>query len=278
MSKDVMHYCDSCPDCDCGFLCPAYCEECGCDCDTPDIDKPPALVSGFNTDELRGDEWRDSTSTEWQTLSLFNHSDLSFAAKRRIRRSYPTCTLMHRHRWPGCTCTHYRPRVRSASVLRRRLPPHSRGLRPLLQTNVAEQPEPGQAPSSVTCTRISHRDMCTCKHFASRHDSTPAVAGAVVSVDLELPACPGVGVLLELPSDPGGRSLAGGGPREGVNLAGASREENVIAIDGHPNHSLCCYDSSLHLTGHTGKHSCVRLCRCSTSIRSEEVSNGVRTA
>jgi len=110
-----------------------------------DTNKPPALISGFNTGELRGDEWKDSTSTEWQPLSLFNHSDLSFAAKRRVRRSYPTCTLMHRHRWPGCTCTHYRPRVRSASVLRRRLPPHSRGLRPLLQTNVHDCPERSQA-------------------------------------------------------------------------------------------------------------------------------------
>lgn len=266
-----MHYCDTCSDCEC--TCVSYCEECGCH----DTNKPPALVSGFNTGELRGDEWRDSTPTEWQPLSLFNHSDLSFAAKRRVRRSYPTC-IYTPSALPRVRNTYYRPRVRSASVLHRHLPPHSRGLRPLLQTNVAEQPEPGQAPSSVTCTRISHRDMCTCKHFASRHDSTPAVAGAVVSVDLELPACPGIGVLLELPGDPGGCSLAGGGPREGVNLAGASREENVITIDGHPNHSLCCYDSSLHLTGHTGKHSCVRLCRCSTSIRSEEVSNGVRTA
>lgn len=32
-----MHYCDYCPDCDCGLLCPAYCEECGChDDDDPE--------------------------------------------------------------------------------------------------------------------------------------------------------------------------------------------------------------------------------------------------
>lgn len=128
-----MHYCDSCPDCNCGFLCPAYCEECGCDCD-----KPPVSAALAAT---RGDEWKDSTSTERQPLSSIQwHSDLSFAAKQRVRRSYPTYTYTP-SALPRVRRTYCRPRVRLPSVLHSQLPPHSTGLRPVLPTTVHTRPE-----------------------------------------------------------------------------------------------------------------------------------------
>jgi hypothetical protein len=102
--------------------------------------KPPAPSVSLPK-PARGDEREDSTSTERQPLSQFNrHSDLSFAAKQRVRRSYPTYTYTP-SALPRVRRTYCRPRVRLRAVLHSPLPSHSAGLRPALRSTVHTRPE-----------------------------------------------------------------------------------------------------------------------------------------
>lgn len=132
-----MHYCDTCSDCEC--TCVAYCEECGCH----DVDKPPASVA-YTPQPTRGDEREGSTSTERQLSGPLSRSDLSFAAKHRVRRSYPTC-IYTPSALPRVRDTHCRPRVRLGTVLHSPLPPHSADLRSALPLNIQHCPERSQA-------------------------------------------------------------------------------------------------------------------------------------
>lgn len=110
----------------------------------PGKSKPPRTYPAMRQEGYEGVEWKGSTSTGRQLSGPLSRPDLSFAAKHRVRKSYLTC-IHTPSALPRVRDTYYRPRVRLASVLRRHLPPHSTGLRPVLLTNVHDCPERSQA-------------------------------------------------------------------------------------------------------------------------------------
>lgn len=220
--------------------------------------KPP---SGSAKLTQRGDERRGSTLTGRQLSGSLSRPGLPFAAKRQVRGSYPASMSSTVTVGPGGSHSYCRPEARSGSVLRRPLPPHSTGLRPVLSTKVADRPEGSQmAPYRFMgarkviidgpCTRINHRDVCICMDSTGHgHEGTPHLWGALASLDLEGPSGPNLGVGFEVTRYPGGCSLASLGPCEGgdVILRTVPCKKNLepLGLVGHYVHFPSPYTSSL---------------------------------